>query len=119
MSKQVKIELNNKEYTFPFGLGFLGDCLENLGLNVFEIGKKLDDNPFKWIPMLMLESHKYNCYLNGVDVEFDFKQLIEMLDNEEGKKKMNNFLIAFINSLNKDVPKQENVKGSKTTPKKK
>lgn len=109
--KEIKLELNGKEYNLPFGLGFLGECLENLGLNVFEIGQKLDDNPFKWIPTLMYESYKYECFLNGVDTEFTYRDLIGWLDNNEGKNKMNSFLIAFVDSLKKDVPVEKGAKG--------
>jgi hypothetical protein len=102
MSKAIEIVVNEKTLKCSFGLGFLGECLENLDLSVVQIGEKLDKNPFKWIPVLMYESIKYNK-----DVEFTIDDLIEWLDNEEGKATMNSFLLAFIDSLRKDVPKQE------------
>ncbi len=43
----MKLVIKEVEYSYSFGLGFLGECLENLDLSVFEIGKKLDRNPFK------------------------------------------------------------------------
>jgi len=110
--KEIKLELNGNDYVLPFGLGFLGECLENLGLNVQQIGQKLDDNPFKWIPTLMYESHKYKCLLDDEEVQFTYRELVNFLDDEEGKVKMNKYLIAFVDSLRKDVPK-ENSKGVK------
>lgn len=98
----MEIKLNDKNFKCEFGLGFLGECLENLDLSVVQIGEKLDKNPFKWIPTLMYESLKYSQ-----DIDFTLKDLIKWLDNEEGKKTMNDFLLAFVKSLTKDVPKEE------------
>lgn len=109
--KEVKLTINREKLTFPFGLGFLGECMENLDLSVQEIGSKLDKNPFKWIPVLMHESHKYQCELDDVKLSFSIKELIKLLDNEKGNVMMNKFLMAFIKSLTDDVPKE-------TTPKK-
>lgn len=102
MSKAIEIVVNEKTLKCSFGLGFLGECLENLDLSVLEIGEKLDKNPFKWIPILMYESIKYSK-----EVDFSIDDLIEWLDDEDGKATMNTFLLAFINSLTKDVPKQK------------
>jgi len=102
MSKAIEIVVNEQTLKCSFGLGFLGECLENLDLSVVQIGEKLDKNPFKWIPTLMYESIKYSK-----DVDFTLDDLVEWLDDEEGKKTMNDFLLAFIKSLSKDVPKQK------------
>ena len=102
MSKSIEIVVNEKTLKCSFGLGFLGECLENLDLSVVQIGEKLDKNPFKWIPTLMYESIKYSK-----DIDFTIDDLIEWLDNEEGKTTMNEFLLAFVDSLKKDVPKQK------------
>ena len=115
MSKQIEIVLNERTLKCSFGLGFLGECLENLGLNVFEIGKKLDDNPFKWIPVLMYESAKYT----DKDLNLSLEELIELLDTTDGNKEMAKFLGAFVQSLNKDVPIEKGVKPSKNVSKKK
>ena len=108
--KEVKLTINKNKLTFPFGLGYLGECMENLDLSVQEIGAKLDKNPFKWIPVLMHESHKYQCELDDVKLKFSLKELVKFLDNDKGNVMMNKFLIAFIKSLTKDIPKQETTK---------
>jgi hypothetical protein len=108
MRKAVDITINNKELHFPFGIGFLGECLENLGLNVQQIGEKLDNNSFKYVPTLMYESLKYDAYRNDKVLDFTYSDLIDWLDEDEnGIKKINLFTIAFVESLTKDVPKQE------------
>lgn len=112
--KEIKLTINKREFVCSFGLGFLGECLENLDLSVFEIGEKLDKNPFKWIPTLIYESIKYT-----EDVDFTKKDLVNWLEEDNnGTKTMNSFLIAFIDSLKKDVPKQEGVKKKKPSVKK-
>jgi len=112
----LEIEIKEVKYQCSFGLGFLGECLENLNLSVYEIGEKLDKNPFKWIPVLMYESIKYP---NGI--EFTQKELIGFLEDDgaKGTATMAIFLDSFIKSLTKDVPKEENVVADKKPSKKK
>ena len=119
MSK-LNVEIGEKKFICSFGLGFLGDCLEDLDLSIVEIGEKLDKNPFKWVPILMYESIKYS---NG-SLDFSKNDLIKWLDddNDKGGKTMNDFVLAFLSSLTKNVPKDEEIakppKGEKQ-PKKK
>lgn len=105
----VELNIKDRELYFPFGVGFLGECLENLDLSVLEIGEKLDKNPFKWIPTLMYESAKYG---NGGELDFTKEDLISWIEKsgEDGNKYMNSFLMAFVESLTKNVPKQEGSK---------
>lgn len=114
----IKLKIKDKEVVCVFGLGFLGECLENLDLSVVEIGEKLDKNPFKWIPTLMYES---TLYYNDGKLDFSKKDLIKWLDEDgtAGKQALNDFLQAFMSSLTKDVPKQEQVEVVEEQPKKK
>lgn len=117
--KQLEIVVNNRKMLCVFGLGFIGECLENLDLSVFEIGEKLDKNPFKWTPILIHESIKY---AEDGEIDFTVKELVEWLDNdgEAGTKTIADFLAAFVKSLSKDVPKDENEPPTKEkSPKKK
>ena len=120
--KEVKLKIDKTKLTFPFGLGFIGECVENLDLSIQEIGAKLDRNPFKWIPALMYESHKYQCYLDGVDTKFTQLGLVKLLNKkstEDAEEVMGHFLHAFMESLNKNVPKQEGTQKKQSEPKKK
>lgn len=104
MKKAIDIQIGDESYHCPFGLEFLGECLENLGLNVNEIGEKLDNNPFKWIPTLMYESIK----LGKGELDFTYSEFVNRLDEDvNGQKTMAAFLNAFVDSLRKDVPKQD------------
>jgi hypothetical protein len=102
---KLDIEVGKRRFTCSFGLGFLGECLENLDLSITDIGDKLDKNPFRWIPILMYESIKYP----KDELDFSKGDLIEWLDNDgdKGTKTMNSFVVAFLNSLTKNVPKEE------------
>jgi hypothetical protein len=120
--KEIKLKIDKVKLTFPFGLGFIGECVENLDLSVQEIGAKLDRNTFKWIPVLMYESHKYQCYLDGVEPKFTKLELDKLLykkSTEDAEQLMASFLRAFLDSLNKNVPKQEGTPEKQSTPKKK
>ncbi len=105
--KQVTLKIKGKNYIFPYGLYFLGECLENLGLSPVEIGDKLDQNSFKWIPRLMHESHKIQCDIEGKEVDFTIFELVETLDNKTGKANLAKFYSAFIKSLMENVPREE------------
>ena len=117
MKKAIDIQIGSESYHCPFGLEFLGECLENLNLNVHQIGEKLDNNPFKWIPTLMYESIK----LDKGEMDFTYKELLNKLDEDEnGNQTMAAFLHGFVESLKKDVPKQDvNPETRKKTSKKK
>lgn len=119
---EIKLTINKNKLTFPFGLGYIGECIENLNLSIQEIGDKLDRNTFKWIPILMYESHKYQCYLDSVEPEFTKLELDKLLyekSTEDAEQLMASFLHGFMASLNKNVPKQKGTQKKQVTPKKK
>ena len=116
MKKEVKIELNNKEYIFPLGLGFIGECLDNLDLSITSLCEKMDDNAFKWSTAVMYESLKYQY---GDDLDFSKKEMLEYLDNDDnGIAKIGNFNRAFVQTLTPKLP-QEPTNKKKVIPKKK
>lgn len=102
--KKVYLELDGKKYEYSFGLGFLGECIENLKLTPDELDKKAATNPFKWLPEMM-----YQSILYANDIDFDKKDFIKMLDKDpKGMRKAGEFYGAFQNSLYKNIPKSEN-----------
>ena len=115
MKKQVEIEINKIKYIFPLGLGFIGECLENLGLSTTELFEKMDANAFKWSTAMMYESLKYQY---GDELAFSLKELVTMLDEDDkGISKIGDFNRAFIKTLNPNLPIEKAVK--KSAPKKK
>lgn len=105
MKKEVQIKINDKNYIFPLGLGFIGECLENLGLSTTELFEKMDANAFKWSTAMMYESLKYKY---DEDIDFTLKEFVSLLDDDDnGIKKIGVFNQAFIKTLNPNLPKQE------------
>ena len=106
MKKAIDIQIGEKKFNCPLGLGLLGECLETYNLDITELNDKLTKNAFKWTPILIYESIKYS----GVDMDFTKDDLVELLDNDEkGYIIIAEFNNAFTESLLKNVPKQEPV----------
>ena len=104
MKKEIKLELNGQEYTFPLGLKFLGMCLNNLDLTITELADKMDGNAFMWSPIVMYESLKCGY---GEDLNLTKDEFLDLLDNDEnGILKIGNFNRAFVKTLNPDLPPQ-------------
>ena len=111
----LKLKVGDIEIVCKFGLGFLGEYLETLDMSLQEMADKSDSNPYKWIPMMIYHSAKY---ASKEDLDYTLEELIDMLDSADGAKAIEQTKIAFIESLSKNVPK-DNVKKEKAAPKKK
>ena len=55
----LKLKINGNDYTFSFGLGFLGDLLAELDLQLDELMPLIHKNPYKFIPLMMFRSSEY------------------------------------------------------------
>lgn len=111
---KITLTINNKEYLFYFGLGFLGRALDELNLSIDELGSKLSNNPFLYAPKLMFYSLEYGYSRDGKDFDISYIDFVELLDSDNsiGNGNVEKYLSAFTSSLNKDVPKSK-VKESK------
>jgi len=111
MKKDIK--LGNEVHSFSFGLGFVGDMLEELALDYIDFSQKIDGNPFKWIPITMLHSLNY-----GKANKWTIEQLLEVLEADGGFQStaLQDFKDTYILSLTKNVPTQpqDNKKKVKT-----
>ena len=111
---KVTLKLNNRDITFWFGLGFLGELIENRGLSVEDIFEKLQSNPFKIVPIMMYESALYGYTREGKEIDFTLIELTDWL-SAEGIGQNNTiteaYLIAFSNSMSKNVPETKAKKG--------
>ena len=107
----MKLQINNKELEFSFGLGFLGELLESTGKSMDEILTAMDKNPYRFIPLAMFHSTKYAYKRKGKDIDFDFYQFTDWIEQDGGLTDTNKSAIKFIeeftNSLFKDVPQEE------------
>jgi len=117
--KTLNLTINGKEIKFSFGLGFLGELIDDLDIGFDELFIKYDRNPFKYIPLIMFHSAKFTAENNDKEIDFTKNDLCNWIDDDGGLKNesMIKFSHAFIESINKDVPKEEESKGNE--PKKK
>lgn len=113
--KEVKIKLGKTEFEFRFGLWFFGELKDNHGIGMEEIQVRIKENPFKLVPVLMLEAAKYSAKRKGKKfnhTEFDF---VDAIDDDGGISSDGflEFIEAFTDSMTKDVPKEPVTKKKK------
>ena len=106
-----KINIGGEERGFSFGLGFLGELLEDTDLTIEEIGEKMQKNPFKWIPTIMYHSVKYHDESKDIPLVYTKADVVDWID-EIGiaSEQVTLFMKSFIESLTKGVPNEEPVK---------
>jgi len=116
MRNSVKIDFNDKELEFFFGLSFLGYFYDKFDLDVSELSNNLQTKPFSFIPLLMLESYLHNCERNEKKPEYNKFTFADLLDENGGVTDDNGsaaiFLKAFMESIIARLPKSEE-EGSK------
>lgn len=102
----VNININGEDKTFKFGLGFLGDLLDGLGMGFIELSNNLDNNPFKYIPLVMMYS--YNA---SNEEKITIETLIEWLEADGGMHSvaLGKFRESYVLSMTKNVPQIENL----------
>ncbi len=107
----IKLNIDGKDYNFSFGLGFLGELLEETGVELGDLMQKINKNPFKFIPLMMFRSCEYYNRRKDIQIEFNQFDFADIIDKDGGINTDNvrTFLDAFTKSLTKDVPKDENV----------
>ena len=105
---KVKIKIGKTPFEFHFGLGFFGDLKDNQGIGMEEIQVALKENPFKLVPVLMLESAKYSALRRNIDFKCTKYTFIDAIDDDGGisSPAFLKFLTAFTDSMTKDVPKE-------------
>jgi hypothetical protein len=110
MKQQIELSFNGKELGFHFGLGFLGELLDNLGFSIDELQSNIEKNPFKVIPKIMHTSYAYNLTRKGEKVDLKLYDFIDLLDEIGGvsSESVSSFLTAFTDSMTKDVPVENN-----------
>lgn len=103
---KVKLVIGKASFEFYFGLGFFGDLKDNQGVGIEAVQKGLQENPFKLVPILMLESAKYSAKRRGLDLKYTVYDFIDALDNDGGiaSPAFIGFMEALTNSMTKDVP---------------
>ena len=108
----ITLTINKRELDFTFGLGFLGELLEQTDLSIDEVVLKLEKNPFKMLPTLMYESAKYALDRKGKEVDFTQHDFIDWIEADGGVMSKNSlkFYEGFVKGMTKDVPEDEEAK---------
>ena len=101
--------IGEKSLDFSLGLGFLGEYLEETKLSIEDIGSNLQKNPFKWIPLTMYYSAKYVRERDAKEVDFTLYEIQDLIEDNGGmgSTAVTTFMKKFIESLTKDVPKED------------
>ena len=101
---------------FHFGTGFIGEVIEKLNIGFEDLQNAVNKNPYKTIPVLLYESHRWACVVDGVECEMRLPDMVTAIDAEGGVggEKVLEFLRAFGKSRTKDVPEDAKKKTPKT-----
>jgi hypothetical protein len=103
------ITIHKTKFEFHFGMGFLGELLSGLDLDISEMMAEVSKNPFKMIPIIMHGAAKYGAERKGKEFDYTVYDFIDFIDADGGitAKSVEKFLEAFTNSMTKDVPKED------------
>lgn len=100
----IKIEFAGKERGFTFGLYVLGELLERYDTDIVGLGEKIGKNPFKVIPMIMYEGHKFDLKVNKSPVNVTYEDVAMWADEGYGDGRVDQIIGVFMESLKKNVP---------------
>ena len=118
----MKLTINKKELEFSFGLGFLGELLDETGQSLEDVLEGFEKNPYKFIPVAMFVSTRYAYKRKGKDIDFDRYQMLDWIEEDGGLTDKNESAIKFMSALSeslfKDVPTEKSTKTSKGSKKK-
>lgn len=103
--KSITLNIGGQERTFHFGLGFLGNLLEETQTNMVDFDEKRTANPFKWVPLMMFHSCAWGFIREGKNVHFTLQDMINWIDDTDVET-LQKFNDGFVNSLVKNVPEQ-------------
>lgn len=107
--KEIKIKIGSQEIGFSFGLAFLGEFLDVTDLSLEEISVKVQKNPFKMVPLIMLHSSLAYSERHGLENNHTIFTMGDLIDENGGVSSdaVLVFLKAFTKSMIKGVPKDE------------
>lgn len=106
----IKLNIGERDLDFSLGLYFLGEVLEDLDYSNEELSKKIEKNPYKWIPFIMYKSAEFAFTRKGEQpdfTEFDFSDWIVKEPGAFGSEVVTKFFEAFKLSMTKNVPQAE------------
>lgn len=105
----IKLEFKERDLLCALGLEFLGEFLDVVGIDVEEVGRKVGQNPFKWVPVMIYHSAIIEGELSGKPVELTKREVINLLENAGGiaSPQAKYFLNEWTKSMTRGVPPAE------------
>jgi hypothetical protein len=106
---RINIEMAGTPRPFHFGIGFIGNVLDHLGIPLEDFETKIGANPFTCIPVMMFESYRMACFLDDTPEEMTMADIIREIDSDGGIQgdKVKTFLAGFKASREKDAPEKK------------
>ena len=114
---RITIEMEGTPRNFHFGTGFIGEVIEKLNIGFEQLQGAVNANPYKTIPVMLYESHRWACVVDNVECDMRLADMVTAIDAEGGVggEKVLEFLRAFGKSRTKDVPAEAKKTRPKTT----
>jgi len=105
-----KVTLLDRE--FHFGIGFLNELLNGLGVRLDELGQQ--DEVFL-VPKMMYYSQRYAYNRQSKPIDFTLQDIFDLIDDNGGINGQfwTDFYTAFMDSMNKNVPADTSKKKAK------
>lgn len=109
MRRTKVISVGDQSIEFRFGLAFVGEYIEKMGMTADEIDEKLEENPFKYVPALMYESYSFAFRVREEVPKMNFYEFCDMIDDHGGVQSefVRSFLNGFTESFGVDLPIDE------------
>ena len=120
MTQELKLKLGGKTRKFTFGILFIGQVLKRLKVDYIEMFKVLSDDLVLHFPMLLFESLSNTYKSEEKYIDFTEKDVVKWLNKEplNGIGLVSDFELAFMQSLNNEVPVENEVEEPKNVKKK-
>ena len=112
MKSKIKLNFNEKELEFFFGLSFLGEFLKEEETDLQGIFNSINSEPYTFIPNLMYKSYLHNSKRQGKKADlkpFEMSDLIEETGHFKDGSESAKFVEAFLQSIIDSLPKTEGV----------
>ncbi len=106
---KINLTINKKKITFRLGLGVIGEVTNTFGIKQEDVINNCASNAFYYVPRIMYCSRKYNSIRNGEVFEQDYNGFLDEMEKDKYfyTKPLVQFLEAFINSVNVDLPNDD------------
>lgn len=101
--------MGGKPRSFHFGIGFIGNAIDRLGVAAHELEDYINRNPIRAIPIMIYESYLFQHELDGTKPEISRAEFYEIYEEAGG---LDSQLVVEFNeklgaSRTKHVPKAE------------